>query len=71
MKANAVPLLAILEKKLRLEVTLFQRQHIWNRSHQWEPLWEDICRMFSDYFDGIIKHRFTSLVQFASLFASM
>lgn len=52
MKANAVPLLAIFEKKLRLEVPLFQRQYVWNRSHQWEPLWEDISRKFSEYLDG-------------------
>lgn len=52
MKANAVPLLAIFEKKIRLEVPLFQRQYVWNKSHQWEPLWEDISRKFSEYLDG-------------------
>jgi hypothetical protein len=39
MDARAVPLLAIFEKKMRLEVPLFQRQYVWNREHQWEPLW--------------------------------
>ena len=38
MDAHAVSLLAIFEKKMRLEVPLFQRQH------QWEPLWDDITR---------------------------
>jgi uncharacterized protein with ParB-like and HNH nuclease domain len=52
MEASAVPLLAIFEKKLRLEVPLFQRQYIWNCSQQWEPLWEDISRKFIDYIDG-------------------
>lgn len=52
MKANAVSLLAIFEKKLRLEVPLFQRQYVWNLEHQWEPLWEDICRKFTEYLDG-------------------
>ncbi|MBI5192890.1 MAG: DUF262 domain-containing protein [Nitrospirae bacterium] len=52
MKANAVPLLAIFEKKLRLEVPLLQRQYVWNREHQWEPLWEDISRKFSEYLEG-------------------
>ena len=42
MKANAVPLLAIFEKKMRLEVPLFQRQYVWSKEQQWEPLWEDI-----------------------------
>lgn len=52
MKANAVPLLAIFENKLRLEVPLFQRQYVWNREHQWEPLWEDLARKFSEYLQG-------------------
>lgn len=52
MNANAVPLLAIFEKKLRLEVPLFQRQYVWSREHQWEPLWEDIGRKFTEYLEG-------------------
>ena len=52
MKANAVPLLALFEKKMRLEVPLFQRQYVWSRDQQWEPLWEDIERKFSEYLEG-------------------
>lgn len=52
MKANAVPLLAIFEKKMRLEVPLFQRQYVWSREQQWEPLWEDIIRKFTEYLEG-------------------
>jgi hypothetical protein len=52
MKANAVPLLAIFEKKMRLEVPLFQRQYVWNCEQQWEPLWEDISRKFTEYLEG-------------------
>lgn len=52
MKANAAPLLAIFEKKLRLEVPLFQRQYVWRRDQQWEPLWEDIARKFTEYLEG-------------------
>lgn len=52
MKANAAPLLAIFEKKLRLEVPLFQRQYVWRREQQWEPLWEDIGRKFREYLEG-------------------
>lgn len=52
MKANAVPLLAIFEKKMRLEVPLFQRQYVWSKEQQWEPLWEDISRKFSEYLEG-------------------
>lgn len=52
MNADAVPLLAIFEKKMRLEVPLFQRQYFWNKEQQWEPLWEDISRKFIEYLDG-------------------
>ena len=52
MKANAVSLLAIFEKKMLLEVPLFQRQYVWNREQQWEPLWEDISRKFGEYLEG-------------------
>lgn len=52
MKANAVPILQLFEKKLRLEVPLFQRQYVWTREHQWEPLWEDISRKFEEYLNG-------------------
>lgn len=52
MKADAVPLLAIFEKKMRLEVPLFQRQYVWSREQQWEPLWEDISRKFTEYLEG-------------------
>ena len=49
MKANAAPLLALFERKMRLEVPLFQRQYVWNQEQQWEPLWEDISRKFIEY----------------------
>ena len=52
MKANAISLLGIFEKKMRLEVPLFQRQYVWSLGQQWQPLWEDIERKFSEYLDG-------------------
>jgi uncharacterized protein with ParB-like and HNH nuclease domain len=52
MKAIADPVLAIFEKKMQLEVPLFQRQYVWGRSQQWEPLWEDIARKFNEFLDG-------------------
>jgi hypothetical protein len=52
MKANAAPVLAVFEKKLRLEVPLFQRQYVWSREQQWEPLWEDISRKFAEQLEG-------------------
>jgi hypothetical protein len=52
MKANAVPLLALFERKLQLEVPLFQRQYVWKQESQWEPLWEDISGKFREYLEG-------------------
>jgi len=52
MNANAVPVLSIFEKKMRLEVPLFQRQYVWSRDTQWEPLWEDISRKFAEFLTG-------------------
>jgi uncharacterized protein with ParB-like and HNH nuclease domain len=52
MDAHAVPVLALFEKKMRLEVPLFQRQYVWSQEHQWEPLWEDISRKFIESLEG-------------------
>lgn len=52
MRAEAVSVLAVFEKKLRLEVPLFQRQYVWGQDRHWEPLWEDIARKFTEYLDG-------------------
>ncbi|MFA5909275.1 MAG: DUF262 domain-containing protein, partial [Vicinamibacterales bacterium] len=52
MKANAVPLLTLFEKKMRFEVPLFQRQYVWSCDQQWEPLWEDIERKFTEWLEG-------------------
>ncbi len=52
MRADAVPLLTIFDRKLRLEVPLFQRQYVWSQGDQWEPLWDDIARKFSEYLEG-------------------
>jgi hypothetical protein len=52
MKATAVPLLELFDRKMRLEVPLFQRQYVWSREQQWEPLWEDVARKFTDFIEG-------------------
>ncbi|WFU07386.1 DUF262 domain-containing protein (plasmid) [Rhizobium sp. CB3171] len=52
MDANAVSLLAIFERKMRLEIPLFQRQYVWSQEQQWEPLWEDISRKFVEGIEG-------------------
>ncbi len=47
-----MPLLDLFEKKMRLEVPLFQRQYVWSREQQWEPLWEDVSRKFAEFIEG-------------------
>lgn len=51
MDANAIALLDIFERKMRLEIPMFQRQYVWGQEHQWEPLWEDISRKFSEFIE--------------------
>ena len=53
MKADALPLLDLFEKKMRLEVPLFQRQYVWTLEQQWEPLWEDVSREFAEFIEGL------------------
>src|SRR4030043_91959 len=38
----------LFDGKKRYVVPLFQRQYVWNREDQWEPLWEDIRRKHRD-----------------------
>lgn len=52
MKADAVPVLDLFEKRMRLEVPLFQRQYVWSAEQQWEPLWEDVKRKFTEFIEG-------------------
>jgi hypothetical protein len=52
MNANAASVLSIVKKKMRLEVPLFQRQYVWGKEAQWEPLWEDISRKFTEFLMG-------------------
>ncbi|MDD9819527.1 MAG: DUF262 domain-containing protein [Nitrospira sp.] len=40
---------SIFEKKMTLEVPVFQRQYAWTQERQWEPLWEDIAYKFTHY----------------------
>lgn len=52
MDANVSSVLNIFEKKLHLEVPLFQRQYVWSEDKHWAPLWDDVCRKFTEYLEG-------------------
>lgn len=57
MNANAIPFLRIFEKKLVLEVPIFQRQYVWDLEQQWRPLWEDISRKFNEHLDSKLDRK--------------
>jgi len=42
MKPDKLTVFELFEKKRRYIVPLYQRQYVWTREAQWEPLWEDI-----------------------------
>lgn len=46
MQPDKESLLDLFNGKKRYVVPLFQRQYVWTRENQWEPLWEDIQRKF-------------------------
>lgn len=46
MQPHKRSLFDLFDSKRRYVVPLFQRQYVWNREGQWEPLWEDIQRKF-------------------------
>jgi hypothetical protein len=52
MDAGAISLLDVFEKKMRLEIPMFQRQYVWGEQLQWAPLWEDISRKFAEFIEG-------------------
>lgn len=49
MKPFARSITDLFDGKTRYVVPLFQRQYVWSREDQWEPLWEDIQRKYRDY----------------------
>ena len=44
MQPHSRSIFDLFDGKKRYVVPLFQRQYVWNRDNQWEPLWEDIQR---------------------------
>lgn len=46
MQPTARSIFDLFDGKKRYLVPLFQRQYVWSRDAQWEPLWEDLERKF-------------------------
>jgi len=51
MQVNVVPLRVIFERKMTMEVPIFQRRYAWTK-RQWEPLGEDIAYKFEHYLNN-------------------
>jgi hypothetical protein len=52
MQANPRNLNVIFAAQCRYLVPLFQRQYVWKRVEQWEPLWEDVQAVAERYLKG-------------------
>ena len=44
MKPTTQSIFDIFQQERRYLVPLFQRQYVWDRANQWEPLWNDLER---------------------------
>ncbi len=42
MEANKTYLEKMFSSDIRFEIPVFQRNYVWDKEHQWQPLWEDI-----------------------------
>lgn len=49
MHTNVLTPQAIFVQLQSLIVPLFQRPYVWNQENQWEPLWDDVCRLADRY----------------------
>jgi uncharacterized protein with ParB-like and HNH nuclease domain len=52
MKPYSRSIFDLFDGKRRYEVSLFQRQYVWNLEDHWQPLWEDIERKFTQRLNG-------------------
>ena len=45
MRPSKLTIADLFERERRYAIPLFQRQYVWERANQWQPLWEDIERL--------------------------
>jgi hypothetical protein len=53
VKADTVDLAEIFGQNIHYVVPLYQRPYVWDREHQWEPLWENVRTVADRQLDGI------------------
>lgn len=56
MKASPATVFDLFDVDRRYIVPLFQRQYVWNRDQQWNPLWADIVQKAEDYLESEKDH---------------
>jgi hypothetical protein len=52
MKPDTHTVQQLFERDVRYVVPLYQRPYVWDESHQWEPLWEDIVALLQHQESG-------------------
>ena len=52
MKPDTHTVQDLFERDVRYVVPLYQRPYVWDESHQWEPLWEDIVALLQHQESG-------------------
>lgn len=52
MKADPYDIKTVFGLNRQLFAPLFQRPYVWKQKEQWEPLWQDICKVADELFAG-------------------
>jgi Protein of unknown function DUF262/Protein of unknown function (DUF1524) len=52
MKPDTHTVQQLFERDVRYLVPLYQRPYVWDESHQWEPLWDDVSALLSHQENG-------------------
>ncbi|MDE0314833.1 MAG: DUF262 domain-containing HNH endonuclease family protein [Candidatus Poribacteria bacterium] len=52
----------LFKDKVQYKIPLFQRHYVWNKTHQWEPLWNDIVHLHESPTDDRRSAHFTGAI---------
>ena len=53
MQANTRTVNDLFQGNVRYLVPIYQRPYVWNQEDQWEPLWNDVCRVAESHLDPL------------------
>lgn len=52
MKSDTINVKSVFQDRRQYRVPFYQRQYVWNREQQWEPLWDDITEKAQSRLDN-------------------